>query len=51
MAPAIDMVASGKVNVDPLMTHHFALAETQAAFDLVADYRDGVVKALIHLPE
>jgi L-iditol 2-dehydrogenase len=51
MTPAIDMVASGKVNVDPLMTHHFPLAETQAPFDLVADYRDGVVKALIHLPE
>lgn len=51
VAPAIDLVASGKVNVNPLMTHHFPLAKTQAAFDLVADYRDGVVKALIHLPE
>jgi threonine dehydrogenase-like Zn-dependent dehydrogenase len=50
MAPAIDMVASGKVNVDPLMTHHFSLEETKAAFDLVAGYRDGVVKALIHVP-
>ncbi len=42
-------MASGNVNVAPLMTHHFSLRESQAAFDLVADYREGVVKALIHL--
>lgn len=48
--PTIDLVASGKVNVAPLMTHHFSLQESQAAFDLVAGYRDGVVKALIHIP-
>jgi len=50
VAPAIGLVASGMVNVDPLMTHHFSLEDTKAAFDLVADYRDGVVKALIHVP-
>jgi L-iditol 2-dehydrogenase len=50
MADAIEMVASGKVNIDALMTHHFPLAETKAAFDLVAGYRDGVIKALIHIP-
>jgi len=49
VAPAIEMVASGAVNVDRLVTHHFPLAETQAAFDLVAGYRDGVVKAIIHI--
>jgi L-iditol 2-dehydrogenase len=48
-APAIELVARGAVNVEPLVTHHFPLAETPAAFDLVAGYRDGVVKALIHL--
>ena len=46
---AIDLVASGAVDVDPLATHHFGLAETKAAFDLVADYSDGVVKAIIHV--
>jgi L-iditol 2-dehydrogenase len=50
MADAIDMVASGKVNIDPLMSHRFPMAETQAAFDLVAGYRDGVIKALIQIP-
>jgi len=46
---AIDLVASGKVDVNPLATHHFGLEEIKAAFDLVADYSDGVVKAIIHV--
>jgi L-iditol 2-dehydrogenase len=49
-AAAIGLVASGAVDVDPLATHHFGLAETKAAFDLVADYADGVIKAIIHVP-
>lgn len=49
MAPAIDLVARGAVDVDPLATHHFQLDETKAAFDLVADYADGVVKAIVHV--
>jgi L-iditol 2-dehydrogenase len=44
---AIDLVASGKVNVDFMITHHFPLEETQKAFDLVAGYHDGVIKAMI----
>jgi len=49
MQPAIDMVASGKVNVGFMITHRFKLEQTQQAFDIVAGYRDGVVKALIEL--
>ena len=45
---AIAMIAQGRINVEPLMTHRFPLAETAAAFELVAAYRDGVVKAFIH---
>jgi L-iditol 2-dehydrogenase len=45
---ALDLIAGGKVTLDPQVTHHFPLDESQAAFDLVADYRDGVVKAVIH---
>ena len=51
MAPAIDLVSSGKVNVNPLMTHHFPLREAGSAFDLVSGYRDGVIKAIIHVGE
>lgn len=47
MVPAIDLITRGVVNLDPLVTHHFPLAETAAAFELVAGYRDGVVKAII----
>ncbi len=49
MAPAIELVSNGAINLDQLVTHHFPLAETKQAFDLVADYRDGVVKAIVHV--
>jgi len=44
---AIDLLASRTIDMDRLATHHFSLAGTQAAFDLVAGYRDGVMKAMI----
>lgn len=49
VAEAIEMLSGGKVNLDPLVTHHFSMDQTKEAFDLVSDYRDGVVKAMIHL--
>jgi len=45
----IDLIASGKINVDFMATHRFKLEQTQEAFDMVAGYRDGVVKAMIEL--
>ena len=44
---AIDLIRSGQVDVDFMVTHHFPLEQTQKAFDLVAGYRDGVIKAMI----
>jgi L-iditol 2-dehydrogenase len=44
---AIDLLESGKVKMDSMATHHFPLEETGRAFDLVANYRDGVMKAMI----
>jgi L-iditol 2-dehydrogenase len=46
---AIALIAGRKVAMDSLVTHHFALEETQRAFDLVSSYRDGVMKAIINL--
>jgi len=46
---AMDLVAEKKVNIDFMVTHRFSLADTPAAFDLVANYRDGVIKAIIHI--
>ncbi len=46
-ADAVEVLASGALDLEPLITHDFALSESQAAFDTVASYRDGVQKALI----
>jgi L-iditol 2-dehydrogenase len=44
---AIDLVAQKKVDLDYMITHTFDFTQTAEAFELVAGYRDGVVKALI----
>jgi len=44
---ALDLIETGEVNVDFMITHHFPLEQTKKAFDLVAGYRDGVIKAII----
>ncbi len=44
---ALDLIADRKVDTDQLVTHRFSFPRTNEAFDLVNDYRDGVMKALI----
>lgn len=44
---AIDLIAQKKVNLDFMVTHRFNFGLSKEAFDLVSDYKDGVVKALI----
>lgn len=46
---AIDLVAAGRVDVRPMATHHFPLSRVKDAFDLVQNYRDGVIKAMVHV--
>jgi len=46
---AIDLIASGRAEINFMITHRFKLEQTQQAFDMVAGYRDGVVKAIIQL--
>jgi L-iditol 2-dehydrogenase len=46
---AIDLLERHQVNMDSMTTHHFTLEETQKAFDLVANYKDGVMKAMISI--
>ncbi len=48
---AIDAIASGGINVAPLVTHRFGLDDVHEAFELVSDYRDGVVKAMVHVAD
>jgi L-iditol 2-dehydrogenase len=46
---AIDLASRRSKEVKKIITHRFPLANTKEAFDLVAGYRDGVVKALIKM--
>ncbi len=45
--PALDMIGKGEVAVEAMATHRFRFEETKKAFDLVAGYGDGVMKAMI----
>lgn len=44
---AVEMIACGRIDVSPLITHRFPLERAQDAFATFADRRDGVIKALI----
>jgi L-iditol 2-dehydrogenase len=46
---AMDLIASGRVSVDFMVTHRFELERVQEAFEMVAGYKDGVVKAMIEM--
>lgn len=45
---AVDLIASGRLDVTPIVTHHFPLEEAQRAFSLFAQRTDGVLKAILH---
>jgi L-iditol 2-dehydrogenase len=45
--PSLEMMENGSVDVSLMPTHRFKFDDTKAAFDLVTDYRDGVMKAMI----
>ncbi len=48
LQPVLDLMEREKISSGFMVTHRFPFAETRKAFDLVAGYRDGVVKAMIH---
>ncbi len=45
--PALDLIENNKIDVAPMVTHTFPFEKTKEAFDLVAGYQDGVLKAMI----
>lgn len=47
--PALDMLERRDFDVNVMVTHHFSFDQTKEAFDLLADYRDGVVKAMVEI--
>jgi len=44
---ALELMYKNKVDVSQMATHRFHFSRAKDAFDLVADYRDGVMKAMI----
>ena len=45
--PALSLMEKGTINAENMITHRFPFSKTKEAFDLVADYNDGVMKAMI----
>jgi len=45
----LEMISYGRLKPDLMQTNNFTLAQTAEAFAMVANYRDGVMKAMIHL--
>ena len=49
VGPAIELVASGAVDLDAMVTHEFSLEQTPRAFEILDDYQDGVIKAMVNV--
>ncbi len=45
--PSLDLMNSGRINIKNMITHRFPFLRTKEAFDLVAGYSDGVMKAMV----
>jgi L-iditol 2-dehydrogenase len=45
--PALEMMEKGQLDVSLMPSHRFTFDDTQKAFELVASYKDGVMKAMI----
>ena len=48
---AIDMIARKEIDGNIMVTHRFAFDRTQEAFEMVTNYQDGVVKAMVAFGE
>jgi len=48
MRRLMELVAHGRIDLSPLLTHRFALDDIQEAFDLFSHQRDGVMKVALH---
>jgi threonine dehydrogenase-like Zn-dependent dehydrogenase len=44
---AVDMIAQGRLDVTPLVTHRFPFRKAQEAFDTFAERREGAIKVLL----
>jgi alcohol dehydrogenase len=51
MRRLLTMVENGRIDLTPLVTHHFTLEQLPEAFDLFSRQADGVMKVAIHPAE
>jgi L-iditol 2-dehydrogenase len=49
VVPVVRLLAQRRIDPSPMLTHRFSLDEISAAFELVAGYRDAVIKAVIDM--
>ncbi len=47
--PVINLIREGVIKPDFMITHRFSLGQAARAFELLADYRDGVIKAMVDM--
>ena len=44
----LQMIANGTLKPDRMQTHNFTFDQVKEAFEMVAHYKDGVMKAMVH---
>ena len=47
MRRLMNVVASGRIDLKPLVTHRYKLDDIEAAYDLFANQHDGVLKIAV----
>ena len=47
--PVIELINEGRINPDFMITHRFSLDQAAKAFELLTDYRDGIIKAMVDI--
>lgn len=47
--PALQYITDGKIPVGNMITHHFNFQNTIKAFEMVAEYKEGVMKSMIDI--
>jgi L-iditol 2-dehydrogenase len=48
---ALEMIASGEIDVVPIITHHFPFAQVLEAYELHRTHDEGAIKIVIEMPE
>jgi threonine dehydrogenase-like Zn-dependent dehydrogenase len=47
---AMQWISEGRIDVAPIITHHFPLSKLEEAFELFRDRRDGAIKVIVNFP-